>query len=183
MIGLGETKAERKWAGRKQSQVKQNQSARGREWTQLPFEIVSSSSVENHPEACLPQMGRRIARLAVLWSSAPGARRASPGPGKWTLCTWEEYTHWSTQLLINWILLDAGHQFSAVQCYKQRKNGPKGDDELWTATHPFSPRLTITNESLINFEALNLNWTWIAKRLSYLTPEKWNSDNRLSSVF
>ena len=183
MIGLGETKADRKWAGRKQSQVKQNQSARGREWTQLPFEIVSSSSVENHPEACLPQMGRRIARLAVLWSSAPGARRASPGPGKWTLCTWEEYTHWSTQLLINWILLDAGHQFSAVQCYKQRKNGPKGDDELWTATHPFSPRLTITNESLINFEALNLNWTWIAKRLSYLTPEKWNSDNRLSSVF
>ena len=79
----------------------------------------------------------------------------------------------STQYLINWILLDAGHHFSAVQYYKHRKKGPEGNSEFWTAIHPSSPRLTITNKSLINFEALNLNWTWIAKRLSYLTPEKW----------
>ena len=148
---MGETKADRKWAGRKQSQVKLNQSARGREWTQLPFEEAFSSSVENHPEAFLPQMWRRIAWLAVLWPSAPGARRAPHVPGRWTLRTWEEYTHWSTVLTqhniksINGILLDAGHQFNAVQYYKQRKNGPKGHSEFWTTIHPSSPRLTITD--------------------------------------
>ena len=109
MMSLGKTKADRKWVGRKQRQGELNQSVRGREWTQLPFEVASSSSVENHPEAFLPQTGRRIAWLAVLWPSAPGARRAPPGPGRWTLPTWEEYTHWSSAL--------TQHNISSIESY------------------------------------------------------------------
>ena len=109
MMSLKKTKADRKWAGRKQSQGKLNQSARGWEWTQVPFEVASSSSVEKHPEAFLLQMGRRIAWLAVLWPSAPGARRAPPGPGRWTLPTWEEYTHWSSAL--------TQHNISSIESY------------------------------------------------------------------
>ena len=89
----------------------------------------------------------------------------------------------STQYLINWILLDAGHQFSAVQYYKHRKNGPEGHSEFWTAIHPSSPRLRLPMRVLSILRHLTSIEPELPKGFHIWPLKSENSDNRLSSVF